>query len=409
MTTSQAASADRSIRRRRVLFVSGFDPRGARHYHELWRGEAPKAAASAGDRVEYGIGSRKSAGPHLVEWTMTGKAGIDGQTVETETRFGFLRWDDVAREMWPKADWSFVTETFRTVVWATWAGYFRRIYQVRPVYMLTILQPVAVLCLLLLGLPLIACALLAAIVAFSPLPGFAILAGIPLGLLGVPRALAFLGRTGSVLWRGQLVNFYFRQIHHKAAPLDARMDQMADLIADAAAKGDCDEFLVIGHSVGTTVAISALGRALMRRRADFAGLSRVGFVTLGAMTPLLAAEPRCGWFRDEVAAIGLDPAVTWVDACAGADVVCFPLVDPLTLAGHSRKEGDRVSPLLTSPQFHKLFDPDRYAPLKRDRGMMHTLYLMATQRQGRCDFFALCAGPLALADRFPDTAPRKRR
>ncbi|MCW0181642.1 hypothetical protein [Zavarzinia sp.] len=407
--TAPRSPGDRRIRRRRVLFISGFDPRGARHYHELWRGEAAKAAASASNRTDYALGGRKSAGPLLVEWTMTGKNLIDGQDVVTESRFGFLRWDDVARVMWPKADWSFVFETARTLLRGSWIGYFRRIYRVRPVYLLTIMQPVAILSLVLLGLPLIACAVLAAILAFTPLPAIAVLAGIPLGLLGVPRVLAFIERTGSVLWRGQLVNFYCRQIYHEAAPLETRMDQMADLIADEAARGDCDEFLVIGHSVGTTVAISALGRALRRRRSDFDGLSRIGFVTLGAMTPLLAVEPRCTWFRDEIAAIALDPAVTWIDACAGADVVCFPMVDPLTLAGHERAAGERVSPLLTSPRFHKLFDADRYAVLKRDLGLMHTLYLMATQRQGRCDFFALCAGPLALADRFPETAPRKRR
>lgn len=404
---------DRRIRRRRVLFVSGFDPRGARHYHELWRGEAPKAAASAAPGTSYGLGPRKSAGPQRVEWTITGKGAIDGGPIETEARFGFLRWDDVAREMWPRADWSFVIETLRTLIRGLRIGYFARIRAVKPVYLLTIMQPVAIVFAILLGLPAIACGLLALLVAVTPLPGFAVLAGIPLGLLGLPRALAFVEKTGSVLWRGQLVNFYARQIYHEAASLDARMDQMAETIAAeaeaAAASGECDEFLVIGHSVGTTVAISAFGRALIRHRARFAGLPRIGFVTLGAMTPLLAAEPRCTWFRDEVAAIALDPEVRWIDACAGADVVCFPMVDPLLLSGRERPEGARVNPLLISPRFHTLYDAETYAGLKKDRAMMHTLYLMATQRQGKCDFFALCAGPLALADRFLDTPPGKRR
>lgn len=407
--TTKRPPGDRRIHRRRVLFVSGFDPRGARHYHELWRGEAPKAAASASKPVVYTVGPRKSAGPLLVEWTLTGKGLIDGREIETEARFGFLRWDDIARAMWPKAGWSFVAETAHTIARGLWIGYFRRVYRVRPVYLLTILQPVAILLLLLLGLPLLGCALLAAIVAVTPLPAPVILAGIPLGLLGLPRALAYCEKTGSVLWRGQINTIYARQIFGEAALLEARIDQMAELIADEAAKGDCDEFLVIGHSVGTSVAVSALGRALRRRRADFDALPRIGFITLGTMTPALAVEPRCAWLRDEIAAIALDPAVTWIDACAGADVFCFPMVDPLAVAGFERKDGERVSPLLTSPRFHKLFDAERYAPLKRDRAMMHTLYLMATQRQGWCDFFALCAGPLALADRFPETAPRKRR
>jgi hypothetical protein len=37
----------------------------------------------------------------------------------------------------------------------------------------------------------------------------------------------------------------------------------------------------------------------------------------------------------------------------------------------------------------------------RNKHTMHTMYLMATGKPGRYDYFAITAGPEALAARFP--------
>lgn len=401
------------VRRRRVVFVSGFDPRGARHYHQLWRDEAPKAAASHGPDVAFTLGNRRKHSDIVVEWPVTGNLPLKGAAAEVETRFDFLRWDDVARELWPKAAWPFIQDTLRTIMRGISIGYFARLYRVRRLYLLTLFQPVAVIFGIFAGLYLAAA--VPAVIGFA-LAGLSwtwgLLAGL-LGFAGLPIMLRRLEK-GSVLWRGQLNNFYTHLIYDESPLMQARMDEMAAAIADLAAEGEVDEFLVIGHSVGTTVAISALGRALMRRREAFEGIPEVGFVTLGSMAPLLAIEPRADWFRRELAAIALDPAVTWVDSGANYDVVCFSRVDPLAVAGIQRPDGARNSPVLVTPRFHILYDKAEYEVLCRDPAQMHTQYLLATPRAGRCDFMALVAGPLSLKDRFPDAkgpwapAPRKQ-
>ncbi|PWR19727.1 hypothetical protein [Zavarzinia compransoris] len=389
------------VRKRRVLFVSGFDPRGPRHYHQLWRDEAPKAARAFGAATRFDLGNRRRHGETVVEWTISGETPVDGVPVLTETRFDFLRWDDLAREFWPKPDWVFVGRTLRTLVRGIAIGYFRRVYGVRRLYVLTMVQPALLLIALMAGLMLAAGLAAAAGLALAGLALSLAPAGAPLGLLLMPAVLRRLDK-GTVLWRGELSSYYGALIFNEAPQMQARMDAMAGLIAAAAAEGGVDELLVIGHSVGTTVAISALARARARRPEAFAGLPAVGFVTLGAMTPALAVEPRAAWFRAEVAALALDPAIAWLDAGAPYDAVCFDRVDPLTLSGHARPPGARISPLLMTPRFHALFDAEAYAALCRDRGQMHTQYLMATPKPGRCDFFALVAGPVALKDRFPE-------
>ncbi|RJF87793.1 hypothetical protein D3874_12800 [Oleomonas cavernae] len=387
------------------MFISGFDPRGPRHYYELWREEAPKAAATAGPGTAYHLGPPRRHGGQVFEWTLTGETRVGGETVATETRFEFLRWDDVVRRMWPRPDWSIVRSTATTLWWGVRYGYFRRIFKIRHWYLLNILEPVSTVLLILLGLPAAILLLLSLGLWAAEVEVLFALAGAPLGLFAFKPMLRWLQRTSSVLWRIQLSNFYAWQIAGQLPYLDAKLDALAARIADAAREGGVDELLVIGHSVGTTLAISALGRALARRPEDFAGVPRLAFATLGSMTPLLALEPRSAWFRDEIARIALDPAVTWVDITAAYDVACFPRIDPLELIGRERPPGAPVSPKLVSPRFHVLFGKEGYAALKQDRYQMHTQYLMATPRLGRCDFFAMVAGPLALAERFADTAP----
>ena len=394
------------VRRRRVVFISGFDPRGARHYHQLWREDAPKAAASHGDGTEFSLGNRRRRADIVVEWGMNGRMAFGSETVETETAFDFLAWDDVTRELWPKAAWSFVIDTARTVLRGIAIGYFRRLFAVRRLYLLTLFQPVAILLAVFLGLYL---AVAVPVAIGLSLAGedwrWALLAGL-LGILGLRPLLRVLEK-GSVLWRGQLNNYFAHLIYGESPVMQDRIDRMAEAIADLAAEGGVDEFLVIGHSVGTTVAISAFGRALRRRHADFAAIPVVSFATLGSMTPLLAVEPRAKWFRDEIAAIAFDPAVTWVDIGAPYDIVCFPLIDPVPVAGHERPKDARPSPLMVTPRYHALFDAEGYKRLRADAERMHVQYLLATPKAGRCDFMALVAGPLSLKDRFPDSVSSK--
>jgi hypothetical protein len=79
--------------RRRVYFISGFDPRGVMHYHRLYRDEAEKQSRI--NRAHIATGRRKRAGAFHrwqieAEWR-EGRASSD---------YHFLSWDDVIRSRW---------------------------------------------------------------------------------------------------------------------------------------------------------------------------------------------------------------------------------------------------------------------------------------------------------------------
>src|SRR5258706_11383434 len=83
-----------SIKKRRVFYIAGFDPRGAGAYHSLHGDEAPRQAALSG--VSLRVGQRKRESPLSTTWRAEREAG--GGTVETV--FEFLHWDDIARRHW---------------------------------------------------------------------------------------------------------------------------------------------------------------------------------------------------------------------------------------------------------------------------------------------------------------------
>src|SRR5688572_21609945 len=84
------------VRRRRVLYISGFDPRGPAFYHRFLRDEAARHAAMSGEPIN--IGPRRTVSPLLQAWTVASGAGPD----HVETVYEFLRWDDIVRQHWPR-------------------------------------------------------------------------------------------------------------------------------------------------------------------------------------------------------------------------------------------------------------------------------------------------------------------
>src|SRR5262245_17097265 len=80
------------VRRRLILFVNGFDPRGERHTHKIFRQEFPKHLSWSG--AEGAIGDIEPSPPDkpwLKRWRLKRRDGNG----EVETVFDFLLWQDL--------------------------------------------------------------------------------------------------------------------------------------------------------------------------------------------------------------------------------------------------------------------------------------------------------------------------
>ena len=82
------------VRSRRVHYISGFDPRGARFYHRLYRTEAAKQSAHSG--ASHRVSARERLTPTVSAWKIQSQWAE--QTVETD--YHFMEWTDLIRQHW---------------------------------------------------------------------------------------------------------------------------------------------------------------------------------------------------------------------------------------------------------------------------------------------------------------------
>lgn len=382
------------VRRRHVLYVCGFDPQGPGHYHALYAQQAALQAQVSGCRIE--VGARQRAGENAA-WDVRWE-GQEGEG-QVDTRYEFLRWDDIVRQHWPRGQWRLLQVTLSTTARMIANGSLWRIWQTSWPAFVALAAPAGLIAAVLLAV--VCIALFAAELWLDGRPGLAVAGAVALGaclLVFARRAqakvqMAWLMRSASVI---------LRQGRGQLPALEERLDAFAARLVELGADPSLDEVLVVGHSSGAMLAASVVARALARDPALFGSGGRVALLTLGQCIPVLSYQPEAAAFRRELAGLRAARDLVWVDMTAPPDGCCFALMDPTEvcqdgLPDAARSEG---GPKRLSPRFAQSFLPERYRLIRRDKYRCHFQYLMATERPAAFDYFSVTAGPLRLVDRF---------
>lgn len=384
MKTSASTLHDASaatVTRRRVYYLSGFDPRGAAFYHRLYRDEARKQAVLSG--AEFSVSTRRRDYGGVSRWQVT--AGWGGQQVETE--YLFLGWDDIVRAHWLPRRRQVLAAGARSLYRYVTQGAFAAVRRAGRGPFFSALFPyvsVAVLGVLSCLTGMLAAGLVAALSGSWPL---ALVAGL-LALLATAFTGLRLAEQGGVFWLLRTYVFACLWGKRPIDRLEARLDAMAERILQDSRQQPVDEVLVIGHSVGTMLAVSVVARLL---RMAPQGLPAHRLVTLGGCIPLLSLMPSAVAFRRDLAEVGSAKRLPWVDVAAVADPLCFAGSHPLTVSGVAAP--CQGQPRLVTARFFRLFSAERYRVLRRNKLRLHFQYLMAGEIAGDYDYFRLTAGP----------------
>ena len=88
--------------------------------------------------------------------------------------------------------------------------------------------------------------------------------------------------------------------------------------------------------------------------------------------------------------------ITWLDVTAPSDGVCFAFTGPFV--GVCKAHNPQLK--LVSARFHKMFDPEKYFSIKKDRFLTHFLYLMVPDHEVDYDYFSITAGNKKLEARL---------
>jgi hypothetical protein len=385
--------APRRVRRRHVFYVSGFDPQGPSRYHALYAGEATRQAAVNGMRID--VGRRHNENAVQAWWPV--RAEVDGS--EVDVRYEFLRWDDIVRTHWPRNAWHQWVQTLQTITHYLRTGAATRIRRIYAPPFTILVSPAIILLAL----------ALAALVAGGVAAGLHRVSGVLPGAMGglavmvAAFALArWVEKQMQLAWLMRSYAFTTRYAAGMVPAMQQRIAAFGQRIADVIAAGDVDEVLVVGHSSGGQMAVSAVARAIELGDGRGAGPgARVAtsLMTLGHCMPILSALDEAGFFRDDLRLVANTRNWTWLDFTAPADGCCFVLTDPT--AGCDGVPGSAEDrPKLLSPRFVTLFGRESYARIVRDKMRYHFQYLMAAEKPGAYDYFAITAGASALAERF---------
>lgn len=369
------------IATRRVYYIGGFDPRGAGYYHRLYKDEAGKQIVHSGITMK--VGRRSKISPHQHSWEI--KSEHAGRSTTTDYRF--LGWDDIVRRHWESDLFKLLATTVKSYTKFVACGALGRIrahYRgpffsgVYPIIFLAVIAVFAVGCGIGSGI------MLAKTVSNF---GSALAAGLFIAAVCFWLGLKLADRLG-VLWL--LRTYLFVYAWGEAIPdtLDQRLNEFSDIIARDQGHQACDEIIIVGHSVGSILAVSVLARVLDRHAE--VQMRNVTLVTLGQCIPLLSLIPAAVPFRHELKTLVEHPDIPWLDMAARADPLCFSQADTAQVSGIG-------SPDVKWPRVHivrpfKMFAPEKYRRIKHNKLRLHFQYLMASDLPTDYDYFLMTAG-----------------
>jgi hypothetical protein len=392
--TSRANADPGRVRRRLVIYVQGYEPRGLAEYYRMFRSEYRKFCALYG--VTGTIGKLTSSGENsTARWPLT----TAGEGWQVDTVYEFLRWDDVIRGDFEKSSWWKISRALATLFFLIVEGTLARFTRFNWRFTCFVLYAYAVLISHLAVSALLGFAARYAVHAATDIPyvpeiaGVAAFTAILLWLI-----LRTEQRTYMLYMFNDIISTY-RYANRQRPDWEARFDRFSQDVVDSIRNTDADEVVIIGHSSGSFVAIDVLTRALARDPELGRHGPRVVLMTVGSNIPTAGFHPGSGWYRERLAQIAVEPSIDWVDHQSRKDVMNFYDFDPV--AGHGIDAGPaRRNPTIVRVRFRDIVRPENYARFRWRFFELHFQFLKANQRLGAAyDYFMICCGPFDLMTR----------
>lgn len=396
---------DRSVAKRAVFYIPGYDPIHPRRYRELYRTESAVQAEISG----YGISLEGRQGGVRYGWDIKGL--IDGADVDASV--DVLVWSDIVRESMDTS----IPATYLQLVRTAWvyigSGALWRLMRLRKGPVLAALYPVFLLVLQLV-LAILAGRLVSGsldllpyILGPNPAPALEAIKPFVWGVTAVWALRWFKKKDGKFFAYYLMHDYAFgaATLGANTPALEARMVVFGDAIAEALAS-DVDEVLVVGHSSGAHLGVSVLADLIRAGRVPSGGPA-LAFLSLGQVVPMVSFLKNAHRLRADLAYLSTQDALTWVDVTAPGDGCAFALCDPVAVSGVA-PEG-KLWPLVFSAAFTKSLTPARWKALRWRFFRLHFQYMCAFDAPCDYDYFQITAGPMTLAARYRDRPPSKSR
>jgi hypothetical protein len=386
--------------RRRVFFIHGFDPRGPAPYHAL----CVEAAQVASSRAKSGVTvtPRKSVSALSSVWTLS--AG------PVEVDYEFLRYDDIVRRL--SARWSGLARYVIgwRVLLALWrCGLARLLFLDAPRTFIAVhlqaLASAAILLLAIVGLGAVWLTGQWLVQAFGA-PGWLCLPAIAILLLVLFLLRHRIEARSGMRWYTQCLAYVTDSAAGAIESPAVRCAAFAQRIAESWRQSDCEEIVVVGHSVGTLLAVRALAKVLELEPHICESGPPLILMTLGQSIPFYTHLRRDPGFDDDLERVAAN--FGWMDLTSKLDAASTGRVPILTASAAPERIVSLPTPCVDA-HAPKLLSRSALRPLE-----FHFRYLQPTEAN-EGDYFQLIAEsakPLARSPRPSqaghDAAPESR-
>jgi pimeloyl-ACP methyl ester carboxylesterase len=374
------------VRKRHVFHLAGYDPIGGAWYRQFKRQLATFARTwSVCPAVSEPTQSRAS----YAQWTVTTRA----PNWRVETVYELLLWDDIVLSDFAKpmmkrlANSSFAF--FDVVMTGTAFRYFRANWQ----YAIFFLFPFFLLFVFAVGAATVA-HWVVSMMALPYMLHVAVLVPVAVSIFAL--LLHWPGRR----WRVQqgLDDWIFSwdYLYGRRPDLAARLDRFAETLVARARDTALDEIVVVGHSIGATLALELITRAL----AIDPNLGRHGpavcLLTVGSTIPKFTLHPAGEDLRKRAERIVRESSIAWAEYHARSDAISFYKFDPVRL---TRFYGDLNSgkPHLRRVWLHQMLTKRTYWRYRLRFMRLHYQVVMANERRSTYDYFMMICGPIPFA------------
>ena len=368
------------VQNRYFFHAAGFDPSGLAARHRGFCREAARFASTW--NVTAAVSGLREPDAEHGHWTMM----TSGPGWRVRASFECLDWSDIVRadlarplpvRMW-QATGAFIDFVGSGTAWRYFAAHWK--------YGMFFLVPF-------LDAVLFAALAIAAggYVAFASPSGFL---GAIAAALVTPFGFALLMRWPGRRWGvGQaLADWVFAReyMRHLRPDVDARIDAFARRLAACASRPDIDEIVITGHSLGATVVLDAVSRALGHDPQFGRRGAPVCILTIGATIPKLALHPKGEWLRAKAQRIAAEARLAWAEYQARDDVISFYRFDPVKLC-RIVEGGER--PLVRRVQIYDMLGKATARRMRFRFMRRHYQFVMANERRTIYDYFMLIGGP----------------
>lgn len=374
----------RCVQKQETFYLSGYDPRGARHYHSLYRKEASRQPMPHGGTIK--VSARKRITKHIQKWDVH----LHDKEGEIHTQYHFLEWDDLIRNTWRQSPMQVFADMGYYIRQYIVTGLFFKYLWIIPRQTLGFFYP---------SFYFIVSLLLSVFTALFSFKHISSLINEPTALIlssllaaGMLRVIWYLGDTYAAFWLLRIFVFSARYVFTPSDVLQKRINVFADYIHQhirTAKQRNIKEIIIVSHSVGTIMTIPLLALLTKQLEKEKSVIPKLTIITLGECIPLVSGIPQAVEFRKQMEDIAQNRYFHWFDYTSVIDGACFPGLD---FFEDSHIPTDHTRFHFLSPRFHTLFSKARYKRLKKNKYLAHFLYLMATEKTEGYNFFTLTAG-----------------